>query len=100
MNHIDNRLLYGLYGVVILFGGGLTFYLGANLVRIIHTENKSSSIDFKVHTCFDKTIRKQFSDEVNDTYYNSILDRYEATISVQKRWEMDGKWQKALEERC
>ena len=100
MNHIENRLFNGLYVAVILCGGGMTFYLGANIVRIIHIENKASSIDSKVHTCFNKETRKGFYDDVRDVRYHSTLSSEAATISVQKRWEMDGQWQKALEERC
>ena len=97
MNHIGIRLLDG---VAILCGGGMTFYLGANIVRDIHTRNKANAIYSKVQSCFDETISKQFTDEVWNAYYSSTLDRPEASICVQKRWEMDGRWQKALEERC
>ena len=100
MNHIGNRLLYGLYGVMVLYCLGDIFYLSSEITMDKHTKKKANAIYSKVQSCFDETISKQFTDEVWNAYSKSTLERTEATISVQKRWEMDGRWQKALEERC
>jgi len=100
MNRIGKGLQYGSYGIVILFAGGMAFYLGVNIIRDIHTKNKASDIDFKVHTCFDKKTHKEFYEDVWDVEFQSTMSSEETRICVQKRWELDGKWQKALEERC
>ena len=83
-------------GLTFIPVGVLTTYFGYKSYTIY----KSTTIDSKVQACFDEKMRKRFANDVSDAYYMSTLDKREATISVQKRWEMDGQWQKALEERC
>lgn len=83
-------------GFTIILAGGLTAYAGYETYIIY----KSRTIDYKVYMCFNMKTRKGFYDDVWDVSFHSTLSSEAARICVQKRWEVDGKWQKALEERC
>jgi len=95
----------------VVFAGGLAAYMIITLTddMSVHSRhitmdtrasNEATDIDSRVQVCFDEKTRKEFTNEVTEAWKNSTLNLDHSTVSIQKRWEMDGRWKKALEERC